>query len=94
MSLLFLLPFGTGSIYSLRKERNKPVGWHLPASILTTTTFLHSFKAIPRENEFTVKYLKQMPGNIVAATIIQGSFFCLGHLFTKMAYPIIQDEKM
>jgi hypothetical protein len=91
MSLLFWLPFGTGSLYSIRKEMKNPVGWGLPISVLTTTSILHTFKAVANENEFSVKQLKQLPGNFVAATIFQGSIFCLGHLFTKMAYPVLKD---
>ena len=92
MSLLLLFPFGVGSVYSIRKEMKNPTGWVLPTSFLTTTSILQAFKVAAKENDFSVKELKQMPRNFVAAAIFQGSIFCLGHLFTKMAYPVFQEK--
>ena len=87
------MPFGVGSVYSIRKEMKMPLGWQLPVAFLTTTSILHTIKVAAKETEFSVKEVKQMPRNFVAATIAQGAVFCLGHLFTKMAYPVFQDEK-
>jgi hypothetical protein len=92
MSLLFLLPFGTGSIYSIRKETKKPLTWGLPISLLMTTSIIHSLKPYSNIEELSRKHVKQIPASFVAAAVWQGSYFCLGHLFTKMAYPLLKDE--
>jgi hypothetical protein len=90
MSLLFWVPFGVGSVSSLRKEMNKPVGYGLPLSILSTTTLLSVVKALPKE--VTVSDIKKLPGMTVAGMMFQGGFFCVGHLLTKMAYPVFHDD--
>ena len=92
MSLLFLLPFGTGSVYSLRNQSKTPVEWKYPLSILTTSAIMQSFRAYSKVEELSVKHVRQMPALFVAAAVWQGSFFCLGHLFTKMAYPLVKDD--
>ena len=92
MSFLFLLPFGTGSIYSLRKETKKPLTLGLPISVLTTATILNTLHSYKHIEELSVKHVRQMPAGFLASAVWQGSFFCLGHLFTKMAYPLIKDE--
>ena len=91
MSLLFWLPFVTGSISTVRKEMNKPISYGVPLSILSTTTVLSVLKAFPKE--VTVSDIRKLPGTTVAAMIFQGGFFCVGHLLTKMAYPVFQDEE-
>lgn len=91
MNFLFWTPFGIGSIYQLRKEIKKPLPWGLPVSALATTSFLHMWRGYKNTEEFTVKHVKDMPKMFTAAAICQGSFFCLGHLFMKMAYPVFED---
>jgi hypothetical protein len=92
MSFLFWFPFGVGSVYSLRKESKKPLTWGLPLSALTTTSVIQTFRAYRNVEELSVKHVKQMPASFLAAAAWQGSFFCLGHLFTKMAYPLAKDD--
>jgi hypothetical protein len=53
---------------------------------------MQTFRAYSKLEELSVKHVKQMPAAFVAAAVWQGSAFCLGHLFTKMAYPIIRDD--
>ena len=65
----------------------------LPLSILSTTTFLTVLKTLPQEVPVTVSDVKKLPGTTVASMIFQGGFFCLGHLFTKMAYPVFKEEE-
>ena len=92
MSLLFLLPFGTGGVYTLRNQSKTPVEWKYPLSILTTSAIMHSFRAFSNVEEFSVKHVRQMPAALFAASVWQGSVFCLGHLFTKMTYPLVNDN--
>ena len=68
-----------------------PPPWGLPISILTTTTVMHMLRGVPKE--VTLNDVKKVPGNFVVAGIMQGSIFCLGHLFIKMAYPVFNDEE-
>jgi hypothetical protein len=92
MSFVLWLPFGVGTVYSLRKEVKKPLSWGLPVSALTTTTVMQTFRAYSKFEELSVKHVRQMPAAFVAASVWQGSAFCLGHLVTKMTYPLIKDE--
>lgn len=70
---------------------NKPISYGVPLSILSTTTVLSVVKTFP--NEVKVSDIRKLPGTTVAAMIFQGGFFCVGHLLTKMAYPVFQDEE-
>lgn len=90
MKPLFFVPFATGSIYSFRKERKLPPSWGYPASILTTTSVLALFQHLASEPYFDGKSVKKMPGTFAGIYIVHGAFFCLGHLMTKMAYPLLQ----
>jgi hypothetical protein len=92
MSLLFFLPFGVGSLYSIRKEMKQPLGWGLPASFLTTTSTIGMFKSLHEEIPMTSTSVKKIPGMFLGSVIVNGAFFCLGHLFTKMAYPVFQQS--
>jgi hypothetical protein len=92
MSVLFWAPFGVGTVYSLRKELKKPVAWGLPVSALTTTTVLHTLTFYKNIETIPVGHMKSIPKTFAAAAIVQGSIFCLGHLITKMAYPVFQDD--
>jgi hypothetical protein len=93
MSILFWVPFGVGTVYSLRKELNKPTPWGLPVSALTTATVIHTLTFYKNIETIPVGHMKSIPKTFVAAAILQGSFFCLGHLFTKMAYPVFKEEE-
>jgi hypothetical protein len=94
MSLLFALPFSTGSVYSMRKEMKKPLTWGLPTSFLATTSVLGMFRLLAQEEmPLTVPSVKKIPGMFLGSVIANGTFFCLGHLFTKMAYPVFKEEE-
>ena len=93
MSLVFWLSFGAGSVYSLRKELNKPLGFGLPTAYMTSVTLLSSLRALgDKEGIIHPEELRRFPKTLVASVIATGTFFCLGHLFTKMAYPVFTDD--
>jgi hypothetical protein len=92
MSFVFWVPFGVGTVYSLRKEVKKPVPWGLPISALTTTTIMHTLRSYKDVDTLSVAHVKDMPKRFGAAAVWQGSIFCLGHLFTKMTYPLVKYD--
>ena len=92
MSLLFFLPFGVGSVYSIRKEMKKPLPWGLPISFLTTTSTIGVFHSLHEELPLTSVSVRKMPAIFLGNAVANGAFFCLGHLFTKMAYPVFIHE--
>lgn len=53
---------------------------------------MQTFRSYKNLEELTVKDVKRFPLSFAAAAIWQGSFFCAGHLFTKMTYPILEDK--
>jgi hypothetical protein len=93
MSRIFWLSFGMGSIYSLRKEQKKPLSWGLPTAFMGTVAVLATFKLLGDEKGIVhPQDLRNLPKTFVGASIGTGTMFCLGHLLTKMAYPVFHDE--
>lgn len=93
MSRIFLLAFGAGSVYSLRKESKKPLGWGLPTAFMGTVSVLNTFRVIGNKEGIVHPHdIKQIPKIFIGSVIGTGTIFCLGHLFTKMAYPVFSYE--
>lgn len=93
MSVLFWLPFGAGSIYSLRKELKNPLPWGLPTAFMGTVSAISTIRLLAdKEGIIHPQDIRNFPKTFVAATVGTGTLFCLGHLFTKMAYPVFQDD--
>ena len=93
MSLVFWLSFGAGSVYSLRKELNKPLGFGLPLAYMTSVIFLGALRSLgDKEGIVHPEELRRFPKTLGASGIATGTFFCLGHLITKMAYPVFTDD--
>lgn len=93
MKPLFWLPFTAGSIYSLRKEMKKPLGWQLPTAFMTTVTSVATLRLLgDKEGYISAESIRTLPRTFAGAAIGTGTVFCFGHLLTKMAYPILHDE--
>ena len=101
MSKLFWIPFATGIFHGVAKEQNKPPQWGITSSILVTNALYST--AIRLVEEYTIKpdvskYVANpmkpyvfLSGTFGASLVFAGSFFCVGHLVTKKAYPVLKD---
>lgn len=70
----------------------KPIPWGLPISFLATTSTIGVFRSLHEDMPLTAVSVRKMPGMFLGSVIANGAFFCLGHLFTKMAYPVFSDD--
>lgn len=101
-SVLFTIPFATGVFHALNIKHKKEKQWGLTNSILGTTALYQVLTACRDEYFLKPEHQKMIPSKVsapvflatsfAAAVIHSGTFFCLGHLLTKKAYPVFQDE--
>jgi hypothetical protein len=101
MSKLFWIPFATGVFHGVSKEQNKAPQWGITNSILATNALYHAGFRFNEEWNLKPEHTKYKPsslspgatffGTIGAAFVMTGSLFCLGHLLTKKAYPVLKD---
>lgn len=102
MKSLFIIPFTTGIFHSIAIKEKKQKQWGTTLSILGTTSLYLAAAAIREEFLLKPEHQKMFPttlsppryitGSIFVASIHTGAYFCLGHLLTKKAYPVFQDE--
>jgi hypothetical protein len=101
MKPIFWIPFTTGIFHSLAIHQKKDKQWGTTLSILGTTSLYQAIISI-REDVFVKPEFQKIipsklsaPGlvatSIIVSGIYTGSFFCLGHLVTKKAYPVLQN---
>ncbi len=101
MSKFFWIPFATGIFHSVSREQNKSPQWGITNSILTTNALFHAGFRFNEEwnlKQDLMKFNSQSSsprfffGTIGAAFVVTGANFCLGHLLTKKAYPVLKDK--
>jgi hypothetical protein len=102
MNKLFWIPFATGVFHGVSREQNKPPQWGITNSLLATSALYHTGHRLNEEwnlkpevskyNSHSLSRSTVFFGTITGAFIMTGSIFCLGHLLTKKAYPVFEDE--
>lgn len=102
MSTLFWIPFTTGIFHQIGIQQKKEKQWSTVYSILGTTSVYSVLAGIREEYFLKPEFQKVIPSklsvpafftiSVLGATIHHGAFFCLGHLLTKKAYPVFQEE--
>jgi hypothetical protein len=101
MNKLFWIPFSTGVFHGVSREQNKPPQWGITNSLLATTAVYNTGFRLNEEWNLKPGVSKYKPANLtsggflfgtlISSFVITGSIFCLGHLLTKKAYPVLKD---
>ena len=100
MSILSFLSFGLGGIHSLRREVKDPVlsgEFHMfmiVASLASTgKNIVGDIIKIPINQKINIYTLpERILINFCSRYVFYGTAYCLGHLTTKMAYPVIKKR--
>ena len=102
MKPLFLIPFATGVFHTLAIKDKKEKQWGTTMSILGTCSTYLTLAGLREEYFQKPEFQKMIPSKVSAPVFIgtsffasaihTGTFFCLGHLLTKKAYPQFVDE--
>jgi hypothetical protein len=103
MSTFFWIPFATGSFHTLAIVSKKEKQWGTTVSILGTTSMYTTLTSIRDEYFLKPEHQKMIPSKLSVPAFIgtslffslihSGAFFCMGHLLTKKAYPLVQMLK-
>ena len=101
-SFLFSVPFATGIFHTLAIKNKKEKKWGITNSILGLNSFYFVLKSIREEYSMKPEHQKLIPSKLpvplfiglsfLGGVIHSGTFFCMGHLVAKKAYPVFQDE--
>ena len=101
MTTLFWIPFATGVFHSISKEQEKEKQWATTLSILGTTSLYSTLLSIREEYFLKPEHQKMIPSklrlpgyiasSLFVSTVHTGAYFCLGHLLTKKAYPVLKE---
>lgn len=100
--ILFWIPFTTGVFHTLATKEKKNPQWAITNSILGITSYF-SMLASAREEYFLKPEHKKLisskspvpiflASSFVVSAMHAGTFFCLGHLVSKKAYPVFQSD--
>jgi hypothetical protein len=102
MNSLFWIPFTTGVLHTLALKDKKDKQWGTTLSILGTTSMYTTLTSIRNEYFLKPEHQKMIPSKLSAPAFVgtslffsrihSGEFFCLGHLVSKKAYPVFEDE--
>jgi hypothetical protein len=102
MATLFWIPFATGVFHQIGIQQKKEKQWSTTVSILGTMSVYSVLAGVREEYFLKPEFQKVIPSKLsvpgflvtsfLAAGIHTGAFFCVGHLLTKKAYPVLQDE--
>lgn len=102
MNNLFWIPFTTGVLHTLALKDKKEKQWGTTVSILGTTSVYSTMASIREEYFLRSEHQKLIPTKVsvpayvgialFSSVLHSGAFFCLGHLVSKKAYPVFEDE--